>query len=122
MFVQMWILDYQIFQSTHSRRVRLFIVFSSFKHVHISIHALTKSATFNSWHSNCSSQISIHALTKSATPQTGRYQIRQLNFNPRTHEECDCDLIIFKRSHIYFNPRTHEECDQDIRICLLRDF
>ena len=34
-----------------------------------------------------------------------------LYFNPRTHEECDCEWIKGSRSWWYFNPRTHEECD-----------
>ncbi len=33
------------------------------------------------------------------------------NFNPRTHEECDCQIARLAALDIYFNPRTHEECD-----------
>ena len=55
------------FQSTHSQRVRpkgksIFIVTSG-----ISIHALTKSATYKIIKPSKAQAISIHALTKSAT-------------------------------------------------------
>ena len=34
-----------------------------------------------------------------------------IDFNPRTHEECDYRLKPRLIPHSYFNPRTHEECD-----------
>jgi len=34
-----------------------------------------------------------------------------LNFNPRTHIECDLASMISPSSVTYFNPRTHIECD-----------
>ena len=37
-------------------------------------------------------QISIHALTRSATLPHAVMAIATGNFNPRTHEECDCEL------------------------------
>ncbi len=61
----------------------------------ISIHALTRSATCCFGFSNCQSFISIHALTRSATVYYPGLK-RWLNFNPRTHEECDLPL---EKSH-----------------------
>ena len=78
--------------------------------------------------------VSIHALTRSATSSANAWLFEQLCFNPRTHEECDglCYLSYTDRKgfqsthsrgvrHYYtfahvrlwvcFNPRTHEECD-----------
>ena len=55
------------FQSTHSRRVRLLC----YKYIHtfifVSIHALTKSATYALYLPVITIVVSIHALTKSAT-------------------------------------------------------
>ena len=77
------------FQSTHSQRVRpkgksIFIVTSG---------------------------ISIHALTKSATKMVGDLDYTLINFNPRTHKECDGFRLLFKSKYGNFNPRTHKECD-----------
>ena len=55
------------FQSTHSRGVR-----------HANQHELQQP----DW-------ISIHALTRSATFMTTSEKAKMLDFNPRTHEECD---------------------------------
>ena len=100
----------------------------------ISIHALTKSATYFQTLFICSIQISIHALTKSATLFFILKLRIKCNFNPRTHKECDSKGhritltgeaisihaltksatfagygLLFRR--YYFNPRTHKECD-----------
>ena len=55
--------------------------------------------------------VSIHALTRSATYTGLQPFYVPRGFNPRTHEECDawCDWLIFQPQS--FNPRTHEECD-----------
>ena len=55
----------------------------------ISIHALTRSATsLYKWPNLCS-VISIHALTRSATTMSCWRSVCSIDFNPRTHEECD---------------------------------
>ena len=99
------------FQSTHSQRVRRIFFMGNQKRLHISIHALTKSATGLIQYFFTMNQISIHALTKSATSATEfnfkmifisihaltksatslnlESKIQQQNFNPRTHKECD---------------------------------
>ena len=79
--------------------------------VDISIHALTRSATSNAICEREKTLISIHALTRSATsysPGTDRYHAY---FNPRTHEECDGLVFNNLLCGCDFNPRTHEECD-----------
>ena len=38
-----------------------------------------------------------------------------VNFNPRTHEECDFHFSEKNKTEGYFNPRTHEECDRKSR-------
>ena len=38
-----------------------------------------------------------------------------LHFNPRTHEECDRNLLCKYLGISDFNPRTHEECDDSNR-------
>ena len=57
----------------------------------ISIHALTKSATLADSLGTKDYLISIHALTKSATLFFWIPLSFSLNFNPRTHKECDID-------------------------------
>ena len=61
------------FQSTHSRGVRLYALASS-------LNPLI---------------ISIHALTGSATPAHKILSYLFLDFNPRTHGECDCVPTIY---------------------------
>ncbi|ADX69778.1 Hypothetical cytosolic protein [Lactobacillus helveticus H10] len=34
-----------------------------------------------------------------------------IDFNPRTHKECDSRYAITKYGKSDFNPRTHKECD-----------
>ena len=55
--------------------------------------------------------VSIHALTKSATFCSIIYTSNFYGFNPRTHEECDCRVLYALLTSYRFNPRTHEECD-----------
>ena len=64
------------FQSTHSRGVRLWKCWARLDYDSISIHALTRSATFCLENIMCS----------------------YVNFNPRTHEECDLSKLITRRS------------------------
>ena len=56
-----------LFQSTHSRGVRL----------------------NQSVHQDRTATISIHALTRSATTKRSQTKQQRSDFNPRTHEECD---------------------------------
>ena len=102
------------FQSTHSRGVRLHILPMGQPSTSISIHALTRSATFRQrkiekmrtdfnprTHEECDmfdkyndylpEFISIHALTRSATDVSLTYNAVEVDFNPRTHEECDVE-------------------------------
>ena len=101
-----------LFQSTHSRGVRLPAFVQLIPSVPISIHALTRSATTRL------SMVSM--ITLYFNPRTheecDKRQWLDISlfryFNPRTHEECDCEWIKGSRSWWYFNPRTHEECDK----------
>ena len=100
------------FQSTHSRGVRHKTKIMAALRLNVSIHALTRSATYRD--TSCRS--------------------RPNGFNPRTHEECDTALMLPLSSIVAvsihaltrsatgrrpfvpgcfacFNPRTHEECD-----------
>ena len=100
------------FQSTHSQGVRHTWGLKAMGMRLISIHALTRSATyllmvlqelvtqFQSTHSQgvrrkllpfCKSRgyISIHALTRSATVFLNLFFNLWRDFNPRTHKECD---------------------------------
>ena len=79
--------------------------------VGISIHALTRSATEVGDNLFRYDAISIHALTRSATWSAWHVDYLWLDFNPRTHEECDWMIQFKKCQTLYFNPRTHEECD-----------
>ena len=100
-----------LFQSTHSRGVRLqpFVILQFA--LYISIHALTRSATKFKLDMATDHIISIHALTRSATRKPRIHHEDEHDFNPRTHEECDLSTRITTSSCKYFNPRTHEECD-----------
>ena len=99
------------FQSTHSRGVRPYAMVLSATTIYnfnprtheecdhicrvlrwrylISIHSLTRSATYRLFAGRRVDFISIHALTRSATHNVRRATGRFCNFNPRTHEECD---------------------------------
>ncbi|CZQ88110.1 Hypothetical protein TR210_673 [Trichococcus ilyis] len=57
--------------------------------------------------------ISIHALTRSATYDVSNFLSLPSYFNPRTHEECDHIFFLCLLRQLNFNPRTHEECDWD---------
>ena len=126
----------KLFQSTHSQRVRPKYYQNQANYYHISIHALTKSATVLFSTRIEVAHISIHALTKSATTKivTNKHVFKNFNprthkerdgirycqllfskyFNPRTHKECDAMDTAFKRRFSYFNPRTHKECDRSL--------
>ncbi|EHO85548.1 hypothetical protein HMPREF0380_00880 [Eubacterium infirmum F0142] len=110
---------------------------------YISIHALARSATikvslcwyayikFQSTHSRgvrrchikpcrSSTDISIHALARSATISDLIPISVQVDFNPRTREECDTEELMELFKLFDFNPRTREECDHyKIIICKL---
>ena len=122
----------QLFQSTHSRRVRLYLVFGLLLSTFVSIHALTKSATFLSLqlvvfcsfnprtHEECDPvffsfdpflQVSIHALTKSATLRpVCLYKCIAVSIHALT-KSATLSCLLPVRWYCSFNPRTHEECD-----------
>ena len=56
--------------------------------------------------------ISTHALTWSATATETRDMMIAIDFNSRTHVECDGTLKICQRTGGNFNSRTHVECDR----------
>ena len=98
---------------THMECDKLFSVycFRSF----ISIHALTWSATkffmredanglFQSTHS--------HGVRRFRVPDAADIVV---DFNPRTHMECDRNGLLITDRTTDFNPRTHMECDREIR-------
>ena len=78
-----------LFQSTHSRGVRL----------------------SNQKRNVNTETVSIHALTRSATVEMAQKELELASFNPRTHEECDWTDLCERHTEPCFNPRTHEECD-----------
>ncbi len=93
-----------LFQSTHSRGVRLDFV-ESIGALFQSTHSRTYTAV----------PISIHALTRSATAVAWFFDLVKIYFNPRTHEECDAlPFLLFNLAIRDFNPRTHEECDEHL--------
>jgi len=55
--------------------------------------------------------ISIHAPVKGATGNGVLLIDEQNNFNPRTREGCDVNIVIKILDYTYFNPRTREGCD-----------
>ena len=77
-----------------------------FRILDISIHALTRSATLRQDTRDRHRCISIHALTRSATGRFLQVPGDHLDFNPRTHEECDVktgeksyNLQLFQSTH-----------------------
>ena len=122
------------FQSTHSRGVRRNIATCCLVYHHISIHALTRSATTQNKWDSIIPLISIHALTRSATINIGNtdaFSMISIHALTRSATESklmtSVDTIIsihaLTRSAtktyfptdtiwMYFNPRTHEECDK----------
>ncbi len=59
----------------------------------ISILALTRSATLSPLTTLEKRLISILALTRSATLKRYLMLLLHINFNPRTHEECDIEFV-----------------------------
>ena len=104
----------------------------------ISTHALTWSATVCAKSKDLPRIISTHALTWSATCVKSKntrlrlFQLthsrgvrpcfhmllhQQMNFNSRTHVECDAFPFRTTFSLSNFNSRTHVECDYDCIDC-----
>ena len=75
------------FQSTLPREERQLCTKQLFSE--ISIHAPTRGATLVCNCSFCSNPISIHAPTRGATNRLQLYFLRQVDFNPRSHERSD---------------------------------
>ena len=107
-----WKVLSSLFQSTHSRGVRL-ISFAKFASLRaVSIHALTRSATsFKGFLFFFADSVSIHALTRSAT----KFYVIIMEYFRKfqsTHSR-GVRLYIPGNSALNpcFNPRTHEECD-----------
>ena len=65
--------------------------------------------------------ISIHALTRSATFLLAVASANVSYFNPRTHKECDLIRLTSLVRLLNFNPRTHKECDYNFIIRTNRD-
>ena len=72
--------DKPMFQSTHSRGVRLLPRPGHDSMLPVSIHALTRSATENHCSGSRHRPVSIHALTRSATPISSTYQLPRIRF------------------------------------------
>ena len=122
-----------MFQSTHSRRVRLTSMLPYTDSWKVSIHALTKSATDESNFLIGNGDVSIHALTKSATDTPigiNVYKKFQSTHSRRVRHFLYLSVSILGHVSIHaltksatqvvlslsirwrcFNPRTHEECD-----------
>ena len=118
-----WLDDYSLriqFQSTHSQRVRLpkcrkACITMPFQSTHSQrVRHGYFSAIITVGY------ISIHALTKSATYSGGEFHAIVYNFNPRTHKECDITTVTPIAGVSDFNPRTHKECDPTLTLNLLR--
>ena len=106
------VIQLALFQSTHSRGVRLFKTdvyekdgkkFQSTHSRGVRLRKMIDTAN--------KVIISIHALTGSATVFLAAWSNYSCNFNPRTHGECDVSHLLFLVSSSNFNPRTHGECD-----------
>ena len=95
-----------MFQSTHSRGVRLPMFRQHIYYLNVSIHALTRSATDMQFGPYSETRVSIHALTRSATGHTLSSLRRPGSFNPRTHEECDIWSATGRKSTVAFQS-TH---------------
>ena len=122
----------EVFQSTHSRGVRLTSAMWSLPQICFNPRTHEECDSMV-WGAYCVFCVSIHALTRSATFWCNTLSV-EICFNPRTHEECDSLHLqhLFRRwvsihaltrsatlsSLKYiskkgrFNPRTHEECDR----------
>ena len=55
--------------------------------------------------------ISIHAPVKDATGLIYGRAAFNVNFNPRTREGCDSNILYVSHKSHDFNPRTREGCD-----------
>ena len=61
-------------------------------------------------------RISIHAPVKGATVTIVIPFLEQVDFNPRTREGCDVNIITKTPKVTDFNPRTREGCDVVLEI------
>ena len=99
------------FQSTHPRGVRLLLSLPFFKIMNISIHAPARGATATQAMAANMHLISIHAPARGATCSGALSGADCRDFNPRTREGCDQELIQRSSRCSNFNPRTREGCD-----------
>ena len=81
-------------------------------HPQISIHALTRRATRLSAVGCRLDHISIHALTRRATNRLYANSTNRINFNSHSHEESDVFTLRLLSSASNFNSHSHEESDQ----------
>ena len=102
------------FQSTHSRGVRHNPPKALVTASCVSIHALTRSATtLKAIRQRPPVFQSTHSRGVRHTHQSSQRD-SIIRFNPRTHEECDQSVSLFRTNLLCFNPRTHEECDYSL--------
>ena len=78
-----------VFQSTHPRGVRPYLLQALSLRDMVSIHAPTRGATSRQIFSCVRLAVSIHAPTRGATLDLPRFGRIIFSFNPRTHEGCD---------------------------------
>ena len=88
---------FDLFQSTHSRGVRPHFCDWFCRHIAVSIHALTRSATYS---------LSLIETVKGC-------------FNPRTHEECDDNILV--ESYFSLFQSTHSRGVRPIHIMRIWD-
>jgi len=63
-------------------------------------------------------RVSIHALVKSATFDSNQTDWTTTSFNPRAREERDFPRLLMPQNRASFNPRAREERDS---LCLVMD-
>ena len=109
--MDMWQSCIKVFQSTLPRGERRFCS-RLYHHLRaISIHAPTRGATRLHLPIEIQRDISIHAPTRGATRWDDELEQATPDFNPRSHEGSDPELLESKEEVQYFNPRSHEGSD-----------
>ena len=101
-----------MFQSTHSRGVRLDIM-AGIRSEEVSIHALTRSATLLCFFPFVSPRLFQSTHSRGVRPGVvGPRCGKQTGFQSTHSRGVRLEQILFHKRFKCFNPRTHEECDR----------
>ena len=125
--VRLWFLPVPMrplrFQSTHSRGVRHVLVFNKITLFLVSIHALTRSATCGGNRTASRSVVSIHALTRSATRNVvNLFYVKRVSIHALTRSATVLDPIFGVAADVSIHALTRSATLQLIKYSTIQLF